>query len=55
MYATIMIAVIGGIYLLKKEKNEKFLLHGSILTIIFPIALMLPIAINFEKEFCIIP
>lgn len=50
MYATIMIAIIGGIYLLKK-KNEKFLLHGSILTIILPIALMLPIAINFEKSF----
>ncbi|HDR8204319.1 TPA: TIGR01906 family membrane protein [Bacillus cereus] len=52
MYATIMIAMIGGMYLLKK-KNEKFLLHGSILTIIFPIALMLPIAINFEKSFVI--
>lgn len=50
MYATITIAVIGGVYLLKR-KNEKFLLHGSILTIIFPIALMLPIAINFEKSF----
>ena len=50
MYATIMIAVIGGIYLLKK-KNEKFLLHVSIVTIIFPIALVLPIAINFEKSF----
>ncbi|PEU24247.1 lipoprotein intramolecular transacylase Lit [Bacillus wiedmannii] len=50
MYATVMIAIIGGIYLLKK-KNEKFLLHGSILTIMLPIALMLPIAINFEKSF----
>lgn len=50
MYATIIIAIVGGMYLLKK-KNEKFLLHGSILTIIFPIALMLPIAINFEKSF----
>ena len=49
MYATIMIAVIGGIYLLKRKM--KVLLHGSILTIIFPIALMLPIAINFEKSF----
>lgn len=48
MYATIMIAIVGGMYLLKK-KNEKFLLHGSIVTIIFPIALMLPIAINFER------
>ncbi|CUB11304.1 hypothetical protein BN2127_JRS1_03090 [Bacillus cereus] len=52
MYATIMIVIVGGMYLLKK-KNEKFLLHGSILTIIFPIALMLPIAINFEKSFVI--
>ncbi|HDR7786269.1 TIGR01906 family membrane protein [Bacillus cereus] len=52
MYATIIIAIVGGMYLLKK-KNEKFLLHGSILTIIFPIALMLPIAINFEKSFVI--
>ena len=34
-----------------KKKNEKFLLHGSIVTIIFPIALVLPIAINFEKSF----
>jgi len=50
MYATIMIVVIGGVYLLKR-KNEKFLLHGSIVTIIFPIALVLPIAINFEKSF----
>ncbi len=52
MYATIIIAIVGGMYLLKK-KNEKFLLHGSILTIIFPIALMLPIVINFEKSFVI--
>ncbi|MGG3259815.1 TIGR01906 family membrane protein [Bacillus paranthracis] len=52
MYATTIIAIVGGMYLLKK-KNEKFLLHGSILTIIFPIALMLPIAINFEKSFVI--
>ena len=50
MYATIIIAIVGGMYLLKK-KNEKFLLHGSIVTIIFPIALVLPIAINFEKSF----
>lgn len=52
MYATIIIAIVGGMYLLKK-KNEKFLLHGSIVTIIFPIALVLPIAINFEKSFVI--
>ena len=52
MYATIMIAMIDG-KKKKKKKNEKFLLHGSILTIIFPIALMLPIAINFEKSFVI--
>ncbi|MGW6194487.1 lipoprotein intramolecular transacylase Lit [Bacillus cereus] len=50
MYGTIVIAVLGGAYLLKKKK-EKFLLHGAILTIIFPIALTLPIAINFEKSF----
>ena len=49
MYATIMIAVIGGIYLLKRKMKSftariDFNNH-------FPIALMLPIAINFEKSF----
>ncbi|KFN01356.1 TIGR01906 family membrane protein [Bacillus clarus] len=50
MYGAIAIVVLGGAYLLKKQK-EKFLLHGAILTIIFPIVLTLPIAINFEKSF----
>ncbi|MBO1624464.1 TIGR01906 family membrane protein [Bacillus cereus] len=44
------IVLLGGWYLLRKRK-VKFLLHGAILTIIFPIALTLPIAINFEKSF----
>ncbi|MEN1935390.1 TIGR01906 family membrane protein [Paenibacillus sp. 102] len=44
------IALLGGWYLLRKRK-VKFLLHGAILTIIFPIVLTLPIIINFEKSF----
>ncbi|MFJ8527096.1 TIGR01906 family membrane protein [Bacillus sp. NPDC094106] len=44
------IVLLGGWYLLRKRK-VKFLLYGAILTIIFPIALTLPIAIDFEKSF----
>lgn len=50
MYISIGISFIGGVYLLRKQK-EKFLLYAAILTIVFPIALILPIAINFEKSF----
>ncbi|EEM06132.1 hypothetical protein bmyco0003_13260 [Bacillus pseudomycoides] len=50
MCMALSIALLGGGYLLRKRKM-KFLLHGAILTIIFPIALTLPIAINFEKSF----
>lgn len=50
MYMALGIALLGGVYLLRKRK-VKFLLHGAILTIIFPIALVLPIVIDFEKSF----
>ncbi|KEK22739.1 lipoprotein intramolecular transacylase Lit [Bacillus gaemokensis] len=50
MCIALSIALLGGWYLLRKRK-VKFLLHGAILTIIIPIALTLPIAINFEKSF----
>ncbi|MCI0765745.1 TIGR01906 family membrane protein [Bacillus sp. TL12] len=50
MCMALMIALLGGWYLLRKRK-VRFLLHGAILTIIFPIALVLPIIINFEKSF----
>ncbi|WP_459501512.1 lipoprotein intramolecular transacylase Lit [Bacillus sp. C1] len=50
MFVALCIALLGGWYLLRKRK-VKFLLHGAILTILFPIALTLPIAINFEKSF----
>lgn len=50
MYICICISFIGGVYLIRKQK-EKFLLYAAIFVIIFPIALILPIAINFEKSF----
>ncbi|WJE54134.1 TIGR01906 family membrane protein [Bacillus cereus] len=50
MCVALVIALLGGWYLLRKRKT-RFLLHGAILTIIFPIALVLPIIINFEKSF----
>ena len=51
MYATIIIAIVGGMYLLKRKMKSfttwiYFNNH-------FPIALMLPIVINFEKSFVI--
>ncbi|MDP7978428.1 TIGR01906 family membrane protein [Bacillus multifaciens] len=50
MYISIFISFIGGVYLIRKQK-EKFLFYAAILTIVFPIVLILPIAINFEKSF----
>lgn len=50
MYISICISLIGGIYLIRKQK-EKFLVYAAILTIVFPIVIILPIAINFEKSF----
>ncbi|MEI4800798.1 TIGR01906 family membrane protein [Bacillus sp. NPDC077411] len=50
MYISICISFSGGVYLIRKQK-EKFLLYAGVLTIVFPIVLILPIAINFEKSF----
>lgn len=50
MCVTIVISVVG-IFSLMKKKREKVLLYSAVVTLLFPVVLLLPIAINFEKSF----
>lgn len=50
LYVSLFVFILGLLYSYKK-RNYDFLRLGSILTIIFPIALAIPFGINFNKSF----
>lgn len=50
MCITVIVSLVGGMYLIKK-KREKVLLYGAIGTLLFPVVLLIPIAVDFEKSF----
>lgn len=50
MCITVIISFVGVISLMKKER-VKVLLYSAIATLLFPIALLIPIAMDFEKSF----